>query len=75
MNHTAGNPPLKSRREQLVEHQHGAPVEVLLRRLYVAEGLSQDAVAAALGVSRDAVIGWMKKYRIPTRDRRAVQAA
>ncbi len=75
MTHNAGNPPLKSRREQLVEHQHGAPVEVLLRRLYVTEGMSQAEVATTLGVSRDAVVGWMAKYRIPTRDRRAVQVA
>ena len=73
MSYVAGNPPpLKSRREQLIEHEHGATVETLRRRLYVTEGLSQEQVAETLGVSRDAVVAWMKKYRIPTRDRRAL---
>lgn len=77
MTHNAGNPPLlKSHREQLVEHAHaGEPIEAILRRLYVDEGLSQQAVADRLGVSRDAVIGWMVKYGIPTRDRRALAPA
>ena len=65
----------KSRTEQLVERQHGAAVEVLLRRLYVAEGLTQEQVAGALGVGRITVLEWMRKYRIPTRDRRTVVAA
>lgn len=73
MTHNADNPPmLKSRLEQLVEHQAGESIESLLQRLYVAEGLSQQAVADRLGVSRYAVIEWMRKYRIPTRDLRAL---
>lgn len=66
--------PLKSRLEQLTEHRHGATVEALLRRLYVVDGLSQDQVATALGVDRSTVLAWMRKYRIPTRDRRTVKA-
>lgn len=62
----------KSRTEQRVEHLHGTSVEVLLRRLYVTEGMSQEQVAATLGVSRQAVLDWMRKYGVPTRDRRAV---
>ena len=64
----------KSRVEQLVEARHGAPVDVLLRRLYVDQELSQDEVAAVLGCGRKAVIRWMAQYGIPTRDRRKVAA-
>jgi len=65
----------KSRAEQLVEARHGASVEALLRRLYVAEGMTQEQVAETLGVGRDTVYAWMRKYHIPTRDRRAIRAA
>ncbi len=64
----------KSRTEQALEAAHGAPVEVLLRRLYVTQGLSQEEVAKTLGVSRSTVLGWMAKYAVPTRDRRKVAA-
>jgi excisionase family DNA binding protein len=74
MSRTAPDFPLKSRQEQLVEHRHGATVEALLRRLYVDDGLTQEQVAAHLGVSRDTVYAWMVKHEIPTRDRRAVKA-
>ena len=62
----------KSRLEQLIERRQGASIETLLRRLYVAEGMTQDQVAETLGVGRDTVWAWMRKYRIPTRDRRAI---
>lgn len=75
MQHSNGNLKIKSRTEQMVELRHGAPVEVLIRRLYVNEGLSQEEVAEALGVGRKAVIRWMATYGIPTRDRRKVAAA
>lgn len=65
----------KTREQQLVEARHGAPVEALLRRLYVTDGLTQQQVADTLGVSVRSVIRWMTDYRIPTRDRRAVKAA
>lgn len=64
----------KSAAEQRVEAAHGASIETLLRRLYVAEGMTQQQVADTLGVGREAVIGWMVKYRVPTRDRRAIKA-
>lgn len=64
----------KSRTEQALEAAHGAPVEVLLRRLYVTEGLTQEQVAKTLGVSRSAVLEWMAKYGVPTRDRRKAAA-
>jgi transcriptional regulator with PAS, ATPase and Fis domain len=64
----------KSRAEQLVERRHGASAEVLIRRLYVNEGLSQEQVADALGIGRRTVIRWMADFGIPTRDRRKVAA-
>lgn len=65
----------KTREQQFVEARHGAPVEALLRRLYVTEGLTQQQVADTLGVSVRSVIRWMADLGIPTRDRRAVKAA
>jgi transcriptional regulator with XRE-family HTH domain len=62
----------KGRREQIVEARFDAPVPDLIRLFYVQDGLSQDQLAEKLGVSRGTVIDWMKKYGIPTRDRRAV---
>lgn len=64
----------KSRVEQRIEAEHGAPVENLLNRLYGDEQLTQEQVAERLGVARGAVVRWMVKYQIPTRDRRAVPA-
>lgn len=66
---------IKTRSEQLVEQRHGAPVDELIRRLYVDEGLSQDQVARQLGVGRKAVINWMAEFGIAARDRRKVAAA
>ncbi len=60
--------------EQRIEHEHGAPVEELLRRHYVKGNLTQDEVADLLGVGRETVIRWMGAYGIPTRDRRRVAA-
>lgn len=74
MQHTNGAFRPKSRREQIVEQQHGASVESLLRRLYVTEGQTQEQVAVTLGVERTTVVRWMAAYGIPTRDRRAVAA-
>ena len=65
---------IKSRAEQLTEQRHGAPVEVLLRRLYIEQGQSQGQVAQTLGVGRDTIAEWMAAYGIPTRDRRKVAA-
>ena len=58
--------------EQMVEARHGADIADVLRRLYDTEGKSQQAIADELGVERRTVVRWMKRYRIATRDRRAV---
>lgn len=67
-------PIIRTAEQQRVEHEHGAPIESLLRRLYVDEGLTQPQVAAVLGVSTRSVIRWMRDCGIPTRDRRAIKA-
>lgn len=66
-------PILRSREEQLVEHRLGEAIDVLLRRLYADEGMTQEQIAETLQVHLRTVVRWMAKYRIPTRDRRAVQ--
>lgn len=65
----------KGQREQIVEARFDAPVPDLIQLFYVEDGMSQDQLAEKLGVSRGTVIDWMKKYGIPTRDRRAVTEA
>lgn len=66
-------PPIRTAEQQRVEHAHGAPIDELVRRLYVHEGLTQPEVARRLGVSTRTVIRWMADMGIPTRDRRAVR--
>lgn len=68
------HPVVKTAQEQLVEARFGEDIPALLTRLY-GSGMSQQAVADELGVARQTVIDWMKRHRIPTRDRRAVTAA
>lgn len=65
-------PILRSRQEQLIEHRFAEPMDALLRRLYVDEGLTQAEIAVRLGTSLRSVVRWMVKYGIPTRDRRAL---
>lgn len=67
-------PYIRTAEQQRVEHVHGAPIEQLLRSLYVDEGLTQAQVAERLGVSLRSVHRWMSDHQIPTRDRRAVPA-
>ena len=65
---------VKTRQEQLLEARFGSDIGSLLDRLY-GSGKSQQTIAEELGVTRQTVVRWMKRYRIPTRDRRAVSAA
>lgn len=65
-------PVLRSRQEQLIEHRFAEPMDALLRRLYVDEGLTQAEIAARLNAGHRSVVRWMVKYGIPTRDRRAL---
>lgn len=68
-------PILRTRQMQLVERAHGEPIEELLDRLYTVEGLTQAAIADALGVGLRTVVRWMAEAGIPTRDRRALAAS
>jgi DNA-binding transcriptional regulator LsrR (DeoR family) len=52
---------------QLVEHAIGEPIEVALERLYVTEGLDQQAIADKWGLDRATVSRWMRDFRINTR--------
>lgn len=52
----------KSRQEQMVEARFGEPVDVLLRRLYHEERLTQEEVADRLGIGRSTVVRWFGKY-------------
>lgn len=64
---------IKSRREQMVSARNGGrDVPELLRDLYETQGLSQEEVAARLGVHRATVVRWMAEFGIQTRDRRAL---
>jgi len=65
-------PILRSRQEQLIEHRFAEPMDTLLRRLYVDEGLTQAQIAERLDAGHRSVVRWMVKYGIPTRDRRAL---
>lgn len=64
---------IKSRAEQEVQARNAnADVPTLVRELYEVRRLSQDEVARELGVHRSTLVRWMRDWRIPTRDRRAV---
>jgi len=67
-------PLIRTAEQQRVEHEHGASIEALLRRLYVDEGMTQPQVADLLGVSTRSVVRWMRDLGIPSRDRRAIKA-
>lgn len=57
----------KSQTEQIVEAREGRTIPEILRDLYHGERrLNQDQIAEELKVSRSTVIGWMRKYDIPT---------
>jgi AraC-like DNA-binding protein len=62
---------IKSRTEQMVQLRTGRDVPDYLRELY-EQGLSQEAIAAELGVHRSTVMRWMAEWGIVTRDRRAL---
>lgn len=63
----ARNPFVKSRTEQIIEGRTGQTMADLLTSLYVDQGLTQAQVASRLGVSRQSVVGWMRRYDIASR--------
>lgn len=57
----------KSRAQQEIEAATGEPIDVTLRRLYLDDGLSQDAIAVKLNRDRATIQRWMRDYGIATR--------
>lgn len=58
---------LKSRGMQLVEQRTGRPIDVTLRELYLDQGLTVDAVAETLGITKGTVSRWLAHFGIRTR--------
>lgn len=57
----------KTRGMQIVEARIGESIEGALRRLYEADGRTQDEIAAVFGVDRGTVSRWMREYGIESR--------
>jgi transcriptional regulator with XRE-family HTH domain len=58
---------LKSRAQQFVEAREGRELADLLTELYVDQHLTQEQVAARLGVRRATVSRWMNDLGIESR--------
>ena len=54
---------------RLVEEQAGQPIEELIRRQYVEQGMTLAAVAAGLGLHEATLSRWMHDLGIPRRPR------
>lgn len=67
--------PILSRQQVAVERRFGAPLPLLLTRLYVHEGLTYPQIADRLGVSISTVNRWMKASGITTTTRGTGAAA
>ena len=64
--------PNRTHAQQLVTLRTGRDVADLLRDLYVSQGLSQEAIASELGLTRNTVAMWLREFRIARDDRRVV---
>ena len=65
--------PNRTHAQQLVTLRTGRDVADLLRDLYVSQGLSQEAIASELGLTRNTVAMWLREFRIARDDRRVVE--
>lgn len=50
--------------QELVQLRTGRPVPDVLTDMYVKDGLSQEQVAVALGVTRLTIARWLREYGI-----------
>lgn len=66
--------PNRTHAQELVELRTGRPLADVLRDMYVEQGLSQERVAVALGVTRLTIARWLEEFGI-TRDMRGGEAA
>lgn len=58
----------KTRRMQEVENRFGAPVEEVIRRLYLQEGLTIAELAKRLEVAQGTLGTWMVRLHITRRE-------
>jgi transposase len=61
---------LRTREMQLLEAEHGRPMDELLRSLYVDEGLGVEEIANRLRLTKGTVSRWMARFGIPARRHR-----
>lgn len=57
---------------QRLEALHGTPIEDLLRRLYVEQGLTVEGVGAFLGITKGAASRWLDRFGVEIRRPRRV---
>lgn len=53
--------------QELVALRMGRPIADVLRDLYVVRGLTQEQVAAEIGVTRMTAVRWLAEYGITRR--------
>jgi DNA-binding transcriptional regulator LsrR (DeoR family) len=52
---------------QLLEAEHGKAIDVLLRELYLDDGLGVQDIADRLHLTKGTVSRWLDRFSIPTR--------
>jgi transposase len=58
---------IRTREMQVLEAARGKPINEILTELYIVEGLTVDAVGAALGVTKGTISRWLERCGIPAR--------
>lgn len=64
MTHMLRKTPTRTHAQALVQLRTGRAPEDVLREMYVERGLSQVAIAAELGITRNTVAMWLREFRI-----------
>lgn len=57
----------RTREMQRVEAQEGRPLDVILRELYIDQGLMLVQVGERLGIGESAAARWLQHFDIPAR--------